>query len=251
MFRRKFILLAIVLLGLIAVSAASAAGNDTGDVLNVANDDLNMKSAEDISSADMNGKVISQEANQDEASLSDGGSDAGPVKKIAKSKIVNLNKNRKIKIGKYTVKLSKKQYKSLTKAVKKGKSKKMVINTKYTHKFKKTSYKNVKKYKTTKSCKTFYGSSYLPTMKKMKSKGWKKVSQYTYTKKNPRNSEGIGLSAYTYAITKWVKTYKKAFKKTKQYPVKAKITFKKSDQLPRIKVCSHGKTLKEKYVAIK
>ena len=45
----------------------------------------------------------------------------------------------------------------------------------------------------------------------MKKKGWKLKSEITYTKRNPRIKEGIGLSAYTYSISKWVKTYKKQY----------------------------------------
>ncbi len=49
----------------------------------------------------------------------------------------------------------------------------------------------------------------------MKKKGWKLKSEITYTKRNPRIKEGIGLSAYTYSISKWVKTYKKQYIKLK------------------------------------
>ena len=150
-----------------------------------------------------------------------------------------------VKVGKYKIRLTSKQYKKLSNALIKGKRFKLKLKTDYTYKVKKPYIKTVKRYKTTKSCKTIYGLSYLPTMRKMWNNGWEKVSEYTFTKKNPQNQYGIGLSAYTYAITKWVKvSYKHAYK-TKYYPVKAKIVpgdFWMAQ--PKIKIYAHGKTLR-------
>ena len=39
----------------------------------------------------------------------------------------------------------------------------------------------------------------------MKKKGWKLKSEKTFIKKNPRIKESIGLSAYTYSISKHTK----------------------------------------------
>ena len=82
-------------------------------------------------------------------------------------------------------------------------------------------------------------------MNKMWRNGWYKVSEYTYTVKNPQNKYGIGLSAYTYAITKWAKvSYKQAYK-TKYCPVKAKIVTGSSWMTkPKIKIYSNGVTLR-------
>ena len=171
--------------------------------------------------------------------------------KLSKSGVVILKKNHKIKIGKYTIKLSSKQYKALLKAFKKGKNKSINIKTDYDYKVKIWFYKMAKKYKTTKAVKTWYAGSYLPMIRHMVYNGWTKVSEYTYTKANPYNKYGIGLSAYTYAVCKWVKTYPKLTSKIKHYPIKAKIVTKKSGILPKIYVYSHGKTFKSKMLAIK
>lgn len=164
--------------------------------------------------------------------------------------VVILKKNKSMKIGKYVIKLTSGQYKSLVKAFNKDKTKSIKVKTKYKYKVKEPYTKTVKKYKTTKVCKTLYAGVYLPAMKKMKSNGWKKVSEYTYTKKNPRNKQGVGLSAYTYAVTKWVKTSYKTAYKTKYYPITAKIIFEKGDALPGIKLSSHGTFLDYRYIAI-
>ncbi len=148
-----------------------------------------------------------------------------------------------IKVGKYKIKLTGKQYNAVSKSIKKCNSKTFNIKTKYNHAFKKPYYKQVKKYRTTTSVKTLYAGSYLPTMNKMWDNGWSKVSEYTYVKKNQH--PGIGLSAYTIAVTKWVKvSYKKAYT-TKYYPVKAKIkTGYNWMEKPSIKLYANGKTLK-------
>lgn len=169
-----------------------------------------------------------------------------------KFKIKTIKLANPIKVGKYSIKLSSKQYKSLVKSILKPRHKKINIKTNYKYKVKKPYLKQVKRYKTTRCCKTLYAGSYLPTMQRMKYNGWHKVSQYTYTKKNPQNKYGIGLSAYTYAVTKWVKiSYKWAYK-TKYYPVKAKIsTNGKWMGKPTIKIYSHGTTLKNKKIALR
>ena len=87
-------------------------------------------------------------------------------------------------------------------------------------------------------------------IREMRSNGWSKVSEYTYTKANPYNKYGIGLSAYTYAVCKWVKVSYKTAYKTKAYPVKAAIRTQGSYSLPVVKIYSHGSTLKTGYVAI-
>lgn len=163
--------------------------------------------------------------------------------------VVLLKKNHSIKIGKYIVKLSNSQYKSLVKAFKKGGAKSIKIVTKYKHPFKYPYLKTVKKYKTTKASKTIYYDYYMMN-KKMRTNGWSKVSEYTYTTKNPQNKYGIGLSAYTTAVTKWVKVNYKIAYKTKHYPVNAKISLSKSSKIPAIKVYSHGKVLKSRSLAI-
>jgi hypothetical protein len=170
--------------------------------------------------------------------------------KVAKTKVavVKLQKNRKIKIGKYVIKLSKKQYKSLVNAYKKGKSKSITIKTKYKYKVKKRYIKTFKKYKTLKLVKTFR-SVYYETFDEMWLDGWKKVSEYCFTKKNPKSKEGLGLSSYRYSVSKWVKKYKKPVYKTKKYPVKAKIVLKSNKQAT-IKVYSNGKTFKSAYLTI-
>ena len=84
----------------------------------------------------------------------------------------------------------------------------------------------------------------------MRSNGWSKVSEYTFTKKNPQNKYGIGLSAYTTAVTKWVKVSYKTAYKTKYYPINAKISLSKSSKIPTIKLYSHGKVLKSRVMAI-
>ncbi|WP_405306139.1 hypothetical protein [Methanobrevibacter sp.] len=175
--------------------------------------------------------------------------DKNHKKSTSKFRIKVVKIKNPIKLGKYKIKLTSKQYKKLAKAILKEKYLTLKIKTDYTHKVKKPYIKTVKKYKTTKSCKTFYGVSYLATMRKMWYNGWQKVSEYTYTVKNPQNRYGIGLSAYTYAITKWVKvSYKNAYK-TKYYPVKAKIVTQ-GDWMakPKIKIYSHGKTLRSGFV---
>lgn len=169
--------------------------------------------------------------------------------KTKASNVVFLKKNHSIKIGKYVVKLSSSQYKSLVKAFKKGGAKSIKIVTKYNHPFKYSYLKTVKKYKTTKASKTIY-YDYYTVSKNMRANGWSKVSEYTYTKKNPQNKYGIGLSAYTTAVTKWVKVSYKTAYKTKYYPVNAKISLSKSSKIPAIKVYSHGKVLKSRSLAI-
>ena len=171
-------------------------------------------------------------------------------KSTAKFKIKVVKIKNPIKVGKYKIKLTSKQYKKLAKAIFKCKRKSFTIKTNYNHKFKNSYLKKVKKYTTTKSCKTFYGVSYLATMNKMWRNGWYKVSEYTYTVKNPQNKYGIGLSAYTYAITKWAKvSYKQAYK-TKYCPVKAKIVTGSSWMTkPKIKIYSNGVTLRNGRVA--
>lgn len=170
--------------------------------------------------------------------------------KVIKTHMVLLKKNRSIKAGKYIIKLSSKQYKSLIKAFNKGKYKSIKLSTKYKYKFKVPYTKKVKKYKTTKAVKTWYATSYMPMINKMKNAGWKKVSEYTYTKANPLNKQGIGLSAYTYAVCKWVKVSYKTAYKTKYAPVKAKIYTKNTYAVPILEIYSHGKTLKLKGVAV-
>ena len=166
----------------------------------------------------------------------------------AKVNSVKLKKNGKIKIGKYVIKLSKKQYKSLVKAFKKGKSKSITIKTKYKYKVKKSYVKTIKKHKTLKLVKTFR-SYYYEKFDEMWLNGWEKVSEHCFTKKNPKSKEGLGLSAYRYSISKWVKKYKKTVHKTEKYPVKAKIILKSNKQA-KIKVYSHGKTFKDMYLTI-
>ena len=167
----------------------------------------------------------------------------------AKFKIKATKIKNPIKVGKYSIRLSSKDYKYLSKAVLKGKHKSKVLKTKYWAKFKKPYIKTVKHYRTTKSCYTIM-YDYYTTMDHMYYNGWTKVSEYKYTKKNPQNKYGLGLSAYTYAITKWVKvSYKQAYK-TKYYPVNAKITTKSTPMKnPIIKIYSHGKTLRNGKVA--
>lgn len=93
-------------------------------------------------------------------------------------------------------------------------------------------------------------ADYYYTMNRMRANGWTKVSEYKYNKKNPRNKYGIGLSAYTYAVTKWVKVSYKTAYKAKYYPVKAKIITKGTPMKnPKIKLFSHGKTLRNGKVA--
>ena len=170
--------------------------------------------------------------------------------KLSKSKVVILKKNKKVKVGKYTVKLTLKQYKAIVKAFKKNKSKTLDFKTKYKYKVKVPYSKAVKKYKTTKAVKTWYAASYMPMINKMHANGWTKVSEYTYNQANPKNKYGIGLSSYTIAVCKWVKVSYKTAYKTKYYPIKAYISFKKSTIIPSIELYSHGKTLTWKYMAI-
>ena len=170
--------------------------------------------------------------------------------KLIKTGMVILKKNRSIKIGKYAIKLSSKQYKSLVKSFNKGKYKSIKIVTNYKYKVKVPYTKTVKHYKTTKAVKTWYAGSYLPMINKMEDNGWTLVSEYTYTKANPQNRYGIGLSAYTYAVCKWVKVSYKTAYKTKSYPVKAKITNDPNYIIPFIELYSHGDTLKFKGIAI-
>ena len=170
--------------------------------------------------------------------------------KLNNGKVVILKKNKQVKVGKYTVKLKSNHYKSLVKAFNKDKSKTLDFKTKYKYKVKVPYTKTVKKYKTTKAVKTLYGVSYLPMINRMYSNGWTKVSEYTYTKANPQNKYGIGLSAYTYAVCKWVKVSYKTAYKTKYYPVKAYISYKKSTTLPLIELYANGRTITWKYMAI-
>ena len=102
--------------------------------------------------------------------------------KLVKTDMVLLKKNKSIKIGKYTVKLSSKQYKSLVKSFNKGKYKSIKIVTNYKYKVKVPYTKTVKHYKTTKAVKTLYAGSYLPMINRMEDNGWTLVSEYTYTK---------------------------------------------------------------------
>ncbi|WP_295611856.1 hypothetical protein [uncultured Methanobrevibacter sp.] len=170
--------------------------------------------------------------------------------KLYKTNMVILKKNKSIKVGKYTIKLSSKQYKSLVKAFNKGKYKSIKIVTNYKHKVKVPYTKAVKQYKTTTAVKTWYAGSYLPMINRMEDNGWTLVSEYTYTKANPQHKYGIGLSAYTYAVCKWVKVSYKTAYKTKSYPVKAKITNDPNYIIPFIELYSHGDTLKFKGIAI-
>ncbi len=171
--------------------------------------------------------------------------------KLSKNKVVTLNKKHRIKMGKYVLKLSSKQYKSLINAFKKGKSKSILIKTNYKYKVRLLTYQTAYKYKTTKACKTWYATSYIPMINKMRYSGWKKVSEYTYTKKNPYNKYGIGLSAYTFAVCKWAKSYQKPVYKTFSYPIKAKIVLKSYYKQPIISLFSnYGNTLGNRYLAI-
>ena len=155
-----------------------------------------------------------------------------------------------MKIGKYTIKLTSSQYNSLVKAFNKDKTKVLKIKTNCKYNVKKSYIKTVNRYKTTTCCKTLYAGDYMPTMNRMWSAGWSKVSEYTYTQKNPRNRQGVGLSAYTFAVTKWVKTSYKTAYKTYSYPVYAKIIFEKGDCFPGIELSSHNSFLNYKYIAI-
>ena len=169
--------------------------------------------------------------------------------KLSDSNTVILKNNRKLNVGKYKIKLSKKQYVSLIKAFNKDKSKSIKINTKYTCKFTKPYLKKINKYKILRTVKTF-GLSYIDQFNRMKNHGWKLKSEYVFTKKNPLNKEGIGLSEYTYSISKWVKSfYKKAYK-TKYFPVCAKIVIGKSSAMPTIKIYAKNKILFNKFIAI-
>ena len=170
--------------------------------------------------------------------------------RLIKSNVAILKKDRTLKVGKYVIKLSPAQYKTLVKAFKKGKTKLLKKNTNYKHKVRQSYQKPVRIYKTTKAVKTLYAGSYLPMIREMRSNGWSKVSEYTYTKTNPYNRYGIGLSAYTYAVCKWVKVSYKTAYKTKAYPVKVTIRTHGSYSLPVVKIYSHGSTLKTGYVAI-
>lgn len=170
--------------------------------------------------------------------------------KVSKSNTVVLKKNRSIQVGKYTIKLTQSQYNTLVNAFKNSKSKSISFNSKYNYPVKSSYSKPVKIYKTTTAVKTLYSVSYMPMINKMKSNGWTKVSEYTYTKANSQYSQGIGLSAYTYAVCKWVKTSYKTSYKTTYYPIKVSITTGQSSVLPKIKLYSHGKTLTNKYLVI-
>lgn len=170
--------------------------------------------------------------------------------KLNSGNVAILKKNRSIKVGKYTIKLTSSQYRSLVKAFNKDKSKNFNFKTKYNYKVKVPYTKAVKKYKTTKAVKTWYAGSYMPMINEMRANGWTKVSEYTYNEPNPRNQYGIGLSSYTIAVCKWVKvTYKTAYK-TKYYPIKAAVTYKKGTIMPWIDLYSRGKTITWKYIAI-
>jgi len=167
----------------------------------------------------------------------------------AKFKIKATKIKNPIKVGRYSIRLPSKQYKSISKAVSKGKHKSKIVKTKYSKKFKKPYLKTIKHYKTTRSCYTIMADYYY-TMNRMRANGWTKVSEYKYNKKNPRNKYGIGLSAYTYAVTRWVKVSYKTAYKAKYYPVKAKIITKGTPMKnPKIKLFSHGKTLRNGKVA--
>lgn len=96
--------------------------------------------------------------------------------KLNDGKVVILKKNKKVKVGKYTVKLTSKQYRALVKAFNKDKSKTLDFKTGYKYKVKVPYTKTVKKYKTTKAVKTWYGSSYMPMINRMYANGWTKVS---------------------------------------------------------------------------
>ena len=170
--------------------------------------------------------------------------------KLNKGNVVILNKNKKVKVGKYTVKLTSKQYNSLVKAFNKDKSKSLKFKTGNKYKVKVPYTKTVKKYKTTKAVKTLYAGSYMPMINHMRANGWKKVSEYTYNQPNPQNKHGIGLSSYTIAVCKWVKVSYKTAYKTKYYPVKAQISYKKSNIIPIINLYANGKLLNSKYLAI-
>ncbi|WP_405309402.1 hypothetical protein [Methanobrevibacter sp.] len=170
--------------------------------------------------------------------------------KVSKGNVAILKKNKKVKVGKYTVKLTSKQYKAIVKSFNKNKSKNLKFKTKYKYKVKVPYTKKVKKYKTTRAVKTLYGVSYLPMINKMYDSGWTKVSEYTYNQPNPQNKNGIGLSSYTIAVCKWVKiSYKTAYK-TKYYPIKGHIYYHKSTTIPTIELYSYGKILNWKYMAI-
>ena len=170
--------------------------------------------------------------------------------KLNSGKVTILKKNRSTKVGKYTVKLTSGQYRSLVKSFNKNKSKNVKVKTANKYKVKVAYSKPVKIYKTTKAVKTWYAGSYMPMINYMRSNGWTKVSEYTYNQPNPQNRYGIGLSSYTIAVCKWVKVSYKTAYKTKEYPVYAYISFKKDTTLPLIEVYSHGKTLNWKYLAI-
>ena len=178
------------------------------------------------------------------------GSSANFKIKLSKTDAVILKKDKKIKVGKYVIKLTSNQYRALVKAFNKDKSKSFKVKTGYKYDVKVPYTKTVKKYKTTKAVKTLYSGSYLPMINEMKNAGWKKVSEYTYTKANPQNQQGIGLSAYTYAVCKWVKTSYKTAYKTKSYPVYAKVIFKKGDAMPGIEIYYNGNYLDYRYIAI-
>ena len=169
--------------------------------------------------------------------------------KLTKDNVVVLKKNHKIKIGKYTVKLTGKQHRALLKAFNNDKSKTVNIKTAHKCKVKESYDKKFKKYRTLKTVKTFY-SMYLEEFQKIRDSGWKLVSEKTFTKKNSQASEGIGLSAYTYSDSKWVKTFHKKAYQTKTYPVKAKIITKKSYKLPVIKLYAKNRVLDKKSLAI-
>ena len=170
--------------------------------------------------------------------------------KLNSGKVTILNKNRSVKVGKYTVKLTSSQYRTLVNSFNKDKSKYLKIKTGYTYKVKVPYTKTVKTYKTTKAVKTWYGGSYMPMINHMIDNGWTKVSEYTYNQPNPQNRYGIGLSSYTIAVCKWVKVSYKTAYKTKEYPVYAHISYNKKYTLPSIEVYSHGKSLNWKHLAI-
>lgn len=127
---------------------------------------------------------------------------------VTDSNVPVLKSNKVIDVGKYSIKLSKKQYDSLIKSFKNGKFKSLTIKTKYLTKVKIPQYKTVKKYKTLKLVTTYY-SYYKQEFKKMKKNGWVLKSEKKFTKKNPSYKDGLGLSAYEYSVSKWVKKVKK------------------------------------------
>lgn len=253
MLNKKIMVLAILFVSLLTVSAVSAANNGTDDVVSVEenaqdNDvlEVNVDDSSNVLSDDGNDYEEDDYYDDDDECEYDPDWDDEVDDSYSDKESVIFKK--KMKVGKYTVKLSSKQYKTLIKAAKKGKYKKITVKTKYKYKVKIPYTKKVKKYKTLKTVKTFYGT-YLSEFKKMRNHGWKLKSEKVFTKKNPKNKYGIGLSAYTYSISKWVKKVKKTKYKTKKYPVKAKIAIK-TNSPSTIKVYSKGVVLYDYYLGV-